>query len=611
MSSISIPAIAKVNDLDTSESPFHQLSSLSRSRLAATRKIPAANRRLLVEGFDVFQWENIHHLFPLQLVVPAGVRPWRARVCRSHYVWLPPDDIQSADDLTGLDAFDLVIRIFDFSSWRPILGQRFCSNFGPPAFDPVSIGLAWLLVRWRNWTWPTLVTELHSRERGLGYCRRLGIDPNDIPAESTFREAIRLTSEECLLQCEDSLIQGLMAYGIIPTQSTFPDDSSGRGVSIAIDCQLIDARSRMRCRHQNALCFLSPTQRSCAARKADKKGCSCDTDACIQHCRFVTPRDPEAAYVFYSGSNQPTSSPNASTGDGSNTSKRGKHYFGYKSKGFNIVDDRLFTYWPISGPFVPANRNDHLQTIPGFTDLQRRFPDLEIGEVIGDAGEGFDEILRYIHDDLKALRTIVPRRHAQDDSSLACLKREYDANGIPICSYGYRLSFNGHDYQRGDSKWVCRQRCLHHSTPDITLDSADDKHSADDEHPNRDSDTWTCPSPTTCPYRDPERPLGCVITVNVSFPNGDIRLARDLKIDSPSWKLRMGRQSYSESRNADQTRRGVKRSPVFGKPNAAKASILADILTCALNLVRFILEATLAAARSVHEITQSILSTGT
>lgn len=314
---------------------------------------------------------------------------------------------------------------------------------------------------------------------------------------------------------------------------------------MATDCQLVDARSRMRCRHQNALCFLPPAQRSCAARKADKKGCDCDTDACILHCQFVTPRDPEAAYVYYSGSNQPTSSPNASTGNTANTPKRGKHRFGYKSKGFNIVDDRLFTYWPISGPFVSANRNDHLQTIPGFKDLQRRFPDLEIGEVIGDAGEGYDEILRYIHDDLKALRIIVPRRHAEDDNPLTCLKREYDANGIPICSYGYRLSCNGHDYQRGDSKWVCRQRCLHHPTPDITLDSADDKLPPDDEHPNGDSDTWTFP--TTCPYRDPERPLGCVITVNLSFPNGDIRLARDLKIDSSSWKLRMGRQSYAES----------------------------------------------------------------
>ena len=51
----------------------------------------------------------------------------------------------------------------------------------------------------------------------------------------------------------------------------------------------------------------------------------------------------------------------------------------------NIVDDRLFTYWPLSGPFVSANRNDHLQTIPGLEDLRHRFPDLNIGEVIADA----------------------------------------------------------------------------------------------------------------------------------------------------------------------------------------------------------------------------------
>ncbi len=138
--------------------------------------------------------------------------------------------------------------------------------------------------------------------------------------------------------------------------------------------------------------------------------------------------------------------------------------------------------------------------------------------------------------------------HSRRCPSLAC-----SCLSFPLClpvadrSGFLQTTSNGHDYRRGDSKWVCRQRCLHHPTPDITLDSADDKHPPDDEHPNGDSDTWTFPSPTTCPYRDSERPLGCVITVNVSFPNGDIRLARDLKIDSPSWKLRMGRQSYAES----------------------------------------------------------------
>lgn len=611
MSIILIPTMEETGAPDVPESPFHQLGGLSRAQLAATRDVPAADRRLLIEDFvTAFQWETILPLLPLRLVVPADVRPWRARLCRSRYLWLPPDDMQSAADLTGLDAFDLVIRIFDFSPWRPILGQRFSSNFGPPPFDPVSIGLAWLLVCWRNWTWPTLVTELNSRERGLGYCRRLGFDPDDIPAESTFREAIRKTDEAWLLQCEDSLIQGLMAYGIVPTQSTFPGDPPERGVSIAPDSQLVAARSRMRCRHQRAACFRPPTHRPCAARKAGKE-CKYNPDVGVHHCRGVTSRDPEAAYVFYVGSNQPSASPHTpvsgSTQESGGTKgqKRGQHHFGYKSKGFNIVDDRLFTYWPISGPFVPANRNDHLQTIPGFEDLLRRFPNLSIGEVIADAGEGFDNILRYIHDDLKALRTIVPRRYSEDDDPLLCLKRGYDAQGTPICLHGYRLAFNGHDYQRGDSKWVCRQRCLHHPKPDITLDSADDR------HPSADSDARGVPPPSTCPYRDPQRPLGCVVIVDLALPDGDIRLARDLKVGSPMWKLRLGRQSYAESRNACQARRGVKHSPWFGKPNAAKASILADILTCALNLVRFIWEATLAAARSVQEVAQTIISTGT
>ena len=589
MSIILIPTMEDTVPLSVPESPFHLLTTLPRSELVSTRDVPADKRRLLTEHFvSTFQWASVLPLLPLRLETVPDVRPWRSRMCRSHYVWLPPDDIRSADDLTGMDDFDLLIRLFDFSPWRPILGQRFSSNFGPPPFDPVSIGLAWFLVRWRNWTWSSLVTELHSRKRGLGYCLRLGFDPSDLPAESTFRMALNNTDEDWLRQCEDSLLLGLMAYGLVPTSSTFPGDPPERGVTISTDSQLVAARSRMRCRYQNLDCFLPPSQRTCAAREADKQGCDCDTDACAYHCRCVTPRDPQAAYVFYVGSNQPTSSPNASTSgsasDESNPSRRGKHHFGYKSKGFNVVDDRLFTYWPISGPFVSANRNDHLQTIPGLKGIQRRFPNFDIGEIIGDAGEGFDDILRFIHDDLKALRTIVPRRHAEDENLLTCLRRGYDAQGAPLCMHGYRLYFNGHDYRRRDSKWVCRQRCLHRSQPDVVPDSLPKQETR---------------SASTCPYRGQEHTLGCAITVNLSFPNGDIRLARDLNVGSPTWRLRMGRRSYAEARNADQTRRGVKHSPWYGQANTAKASILADILTSTLSVARFVREATIAAARSV------------
>ena len=63
--------------------------------------------------------------------------------------------------------------------------------------------------------------------------------------------------------------------------------------------------------------------------------------------------------------------------------------------------------------------------------------------------------------------------------------------------------------------------------------------------------------------------------------------------------LRQGRQSYAESRNASQKRRHLERSPWFGLPNSAKAACLGDILTMALNLPRFVREATTAQARSV------------
>jgi len=45
-----------------------------------------------------------------------------------------------------------------------------------------------------------------------------------------------------------------------------------------------------------------------------------------------------------------------------------------------------------------------------------------------------------------------------------------------------------------------------------------------------------------------------------------------------TYQLRQGRQSYAESRNAGQQRRGLKRSPWFGLANSAKAACLGDIL---------------------------------
>lgn len=584
-----IPTMEQPTPLVLPDSPFQALPTPSRAELVATREIAAAERRALLPTFvQTFAWEAVRPLLPLRLEGPPTVRVWRARTCRSHYVWLPPEDLSTPAAWQGLDNFDVVLRLFDFSPWRPILGQRFSSHLGPPPFDPVSLGLAWLMARWRKWDWPTLLTELHSPERGRGHCLRLGFEPEDLPAESTFRCALNNTSLEWLLLCEDSLLRGLMAYGIVPTTSTFPEDSPQQGVSLATDSQLVAARSRMLCRFQNARCFLPPAQRQCAARAEGKEGCACDTPACALHCRRATARDRDAAFVYYTGSNQPTDTPTpGATRDATAAAPppRGKAHFGYKSKSFNLIDDRLFTYWPVSGPFVPANRNDHLQTLPGLQALQRRFPQLKVGEVLGDAGEGFDDILRFVHDDLHALRSIAVRHHEQDHDPVACLKRGYDALGTPLCAFGYRLAFNGHDYKRGDSKWVCRQVCLHASQPHLIVTQG----TTTTEVPAPPAD------PTACPYRAPTGGVGYLVRVGLTLPDGSLRLARDLNVESPTWTSRLGRQSYAESRNADQARRGVKRSPWFGRANSAKASLLADILTSALAVARFVREATLAA----------------
>ena len=252
------------------------------------------------------------------------------------------------------------------------------------------------------------------------------------------------------------------------------------------------------------------------------------------------------------------------------------------------MDDRLSAIWPLTGPFAPANLNDHLLTIPGFDYLRRRFPALQIGEVLGDAGEGVEDVLRYVHDDLHALRTIGLRHDDGDDDPLICLKRGFDDKGTPLCPHGYRLSCNGHDYDRHITKWICRLKCSHQATPDIA--------------PPQIGTPPAPPAREFCPFHDPTHPLGYITSVGLALPKdapngGQICLARNLQVDSETWKLRIGRQSYSESRNAAQAHRGLKRAPWFGLANAHKATIIGDTLFLLFNLSRFVREASLANER--------------
>ena len=584
-----VPTTPVISIVKIMDSPLGGLQAVMRAEFSEIRDLPAAERRLRIPGFvATFRWEAIRALLPLQLSTPGNPAPWKDRLCRSFYRWLPPDDLHSSADVSGLDAFDLVLRLFDFTPWRPYFARRFKSQFGPPPFDPLSLGLAIFLAVERQWDWARLRRELRSQERGRGYCLRLGFDPDDLPGESTFRSALTYTQVDWLADIQTSLAQSLMAYGVIPSHATFPGDPPERGVSVSTDCQLIQSRSRQKCIHQTPACSKPGLPRSCPARLKGKEGCACDSEVCREHCRFATPRDPQAAYVYYSGSNHPGPNPNAPKAGSPQAQQsshpKGKHHYGYKSKAFNIVDDRLSLFWTLTGPCAPANVNDHRLTVPGLKALRQRFPSLQIGELLGDAGEGYEEVLRYVQEDLHALRTIRLLHMDGDDQPLTCLKRGYDQNGNPLCPLGYRLFSNGHDYQHQTTKWVCRQKCHHQAAPEIALPLPEQ------------------PSPLTprqaCQFADPDHPLGFSLTTGPSLPGGCIRLARDFQVGSDTWKLRIGRQSYSESRNAIQQRRGIQRSPWFGLHNTAKAMLISDTLSLAFNLTRLIGEASQPSARA-------------
>ena len=567
-----VPATPIVSALEVLDSPFRHLQSPSRSQLAETRNIPAAKRRLLQPQFvPVFRWEAIRPLLPFQLPTPGNPPPWQARRCRSYYRWQPPEKTLSLAEVVGMDPFDLVLLLFDFSPWRPYFASRFRSSCGPSPFDPLSLGLAAFLTLHHHWTWEKLGRELRHPERGCFYRRLLGFQESDLPAASTFRMAFSGTLLNQFRSCQDSLVTAFVAYGLIPSSSTFPEDPPENGISLSADCQLIQSRSHGHCNSQVPACSEPAASRPCPAREAGKEGCRCDTDACRAHCRFATCRDPRAAYVFYAESNQPHHSPNTRKDPQPRSAPHGKHHFGYKSKAFNIIDDRLFVFWPITGPFTPANHNDNTLTLPGLTDLRSRFPALKIGEYLGDAAEGCDDILRYVHSDLHALRTIRIRHAEGDDLPLTCLPRGYDQNGTPLCPHGYLLSSNGHDFSHHYTKWACRRKCLHQSQPDLSL-------------PDQ-------PPLSACPFADPAHPLGMSLTIGLTLPDGSLRLARDVQVGSDLWQLRIGRQSYAESRNAAQTRLSLKRSPYFGLNNSAKAILIGDTLSILLNLARFIQEA--------------------
>jgi hypothetical protein len=534
-------------------------------REQTARKLRAQAARLL----DTFSLEALQDRLPLHF--PTRV-PGGESLCFRALSWYtyPGETILSdRKQLAVLSAFYVALHLIDFSPLRAELVALtgICLDGpGQTPFDPVSLFLCCLL-RWeKGQGWKELAKTLAGPE-GDCWRRLFGFRHGCTPAASTMREFYNALGTVFDTDLCPRFIQLLHTAGLLPEHSTHPTTPPGQGLPLAVDGMLHEAHATMRCSKVTDTCYLptSPRQpRPCPAREAGKDGCDCTRSVCDDACCLTTPRDPEARLIHYSGHNQ----------EGKEDASRGRNVYGYRSYPQVLRDDELHASWVAYTSVQAANADERVIFPSDFSYLRQRLPQISIGEVVADAALGFKDCLDAVYE-AAAIPVITIRRGEGDDNEDTCKLRGYDKNGHPLCAHGHPMSFNGVDYQRLRACWVCRQICAR-------LPEAN-------------------PQDETCPFRDPERPLGLVRHVGRAFVHPDgtrhERLARLYPYGSSLWKEHYGsRKNAVEGRNSQTTRLGLKRVWSYGLAGATADITFTDLLINLRTLGRLVQEATLLSA---------------
>lgn len=250
---------------------------------------------------------------------------------------------------------------------------------------------------------------------------------------------------------------------------------------------------------------------------------------------------------------------------------KGRDVYGYASTPDRLIDDRFACAWTLRTGLEPANMDERNVFSHTFAHVLRRFPYLDIGEVLADAALGYQDCLDPIWQ-AGALRMVDIRAAQGDEDSALQWRRGYDEHGHPVCVHGYPMRSNGHDYARRRTKWCCDRVCLTGQAAPLGA------------HPPH-------PAPA-CPYQAPEHAHGQIINVGRTLPDGNLRLAREVPYGTTHWKKRYGRRNLSESRNGSLESLGLKRLPNFGRPRNHREMAIADCVTNWRTLGRLVYEAT-------------------
>jgi hypothetical protein len=540
-------------------------------------------------------FSGLQERLPLRWPTLPDTPPSPKRSYRSHYVYLGHADLEAGHNWQHLSDFDLVLRLVDFSALRPVLAQLlgWTSARGRPPFDPLSL---FLLVSWQvvnGWRRADLLRHLKD-PRYADYRQRFGFQDAD-PTEGGVRYF--LTTMGCNAVAKDEGVTVALDHGQRVTlavqylnqllaasvglirEADLVSPEAWEKALVCPDGMIHDAASRMRCACVQASCYqpiAAGESRLCPAREKDKPGCDCDSLACALSCRHAPVRDPEARCVVYTGSNGCEGGLDGATAE----EGKGEWRYGYRSLALQFAEPvRRFSF-VLLDDFLPANAREENPAAALLLQLARFYPDLQLDVVAGDAGLGYYSFLHAAYR-RGAKRVVDLRADPSDKLKAAWPMRGYNDQGRPVCPFGYALTSNGFDTDRGRHKWFCGQTCLSGTKPLVELDQV--------RYP-----------PQECAYQDPERPHGQILNVGETFKNGSIRLVRDMPVGTPAWK-----RLYHRARNAAEYRNsvlegwGLKRVSIYGKPRNRTFTALADVWLNLTTLARLVREAT-AASRTQH-----------
>jgi len=519
-----------------------------------TKPLTAVQKRaaqpLLVGTFSV---QALLPRLPFAYPADATVPPSPKLRYRSAYRCPGPGCLMEEARRNNASDLEVALQLIDFSPLRPILAQVYKkSRKGQVPFDPVSMFLACCLRLELKLSWAK-TAQLLAGDHGAHWRAQFGFKEGDTPSASGLRYFFHRIGPEPFAELSPCFIDLLHREGLAPEHSTYPGDPPSRGVTITLDGMLHPARSRPSCPLATDECYQplpdstssdqgttnqAAPKRPCRAREHGLEGCACDTSACRLRCRRANALDPEARFVHHEWHDKRAAKTRP---DRAESKGKGVNVFGYLSDAERLIDDRFVVAWTMRTRVRPANAPESGDFPQRFAQLQARFPYLKIGEVLGDSAHGYPDSLEAIWQ-AGALRMVDIRAAKCDSDPQACLQRGYDAEGHPLCAHGYPMLYNGYDAKRRRATWVCRQACLR--KPQREGEAA---------HPVE-----------GCPYLERDRPLGQLVHVGKTLPDGSPRLAREVPYGSEAWKARYGRRSFSESRNGQVQGMDEKRMRSYG-----------------------------------------------